>query len=93
MFLIQFNKKKHFKEETHVWNIEQKNIFHVLNICSTKSTGVHFNSPGHTLSNMTVTILETIIGDAFYRNLLLGKFNTYHRGLNQQPLKKAIIHL
>ena len=52
-----------------------------------KSTGEHFNRPGHSLSNMTVTILEKIYSnDIFYRKeretYHIRKFNTFDRGLN-----------
>ena len=55
-----------------------------------KSTGEHFNRPGHSLSNMTVTILEKIYSnDIFYRkereSYHIRKFNTFFRGLNLGP--------
>ena len=55
-----------------------------------KTTGQHFNSPGHSLANMTVTILERVKKeDIFYRKeretYHIRKFNTYYRGLNLRP--------
>ena len=49
-----------------------------------KSTGQHFDKPGHTLSNLTVTIIYS--DDIFYRKeretYFNRHFNTYYRGLN-----------
>ena len=47
----------------------------------------HFNMPGHSLGNRTVTILENVESeDVFYRKesetYLIRKFNTFYRGLN-----------
>ena len=55
-----------------------------------KSTGVHFNSTGHSLGNMTATILEKVKSeDIFYRkereSYHIRKFNTHFRGLNLRP--------
>ena len=54
------------------------------------ATGEHFNMPGHSLGNMTVTILEKVESeDIFYRQeretYLIRKFNTFYRGLNLRP--------
>ena len=54
------------------------------------ATGEHFNIPGHSLSDLTVTILERVKStDDLYRKergkYLIRKFNTYYRGLNRQP--------
>ena len=52
---------------------------------------------GHSLSNMTIAIIEKVKGDEEYRNKrethLIRKFNTFFRGLDRQPQYKAIIHL
>ena len=55
-----------------------------------KATGSHFNYPGHSLSNMTVIILETIKNkNTQYRKqrekLLIKRFDTYYNGINLQP--------
>ena len=52
-------------------------------------TGAHFNKPGHSLSNLKITILEKVKKvDPLYRKererYLINKFNTFHRGMNQQ---------
>ena len=55
-----------------------------------KATGHHFNMPGHTLSDMKVTVLENIHkSDPEYRKeretYLIRKFNTFYQGLNKKP--------
>ena len=94
VYLIECTKeqcKEKYIGETHrsLKEQTQEHISYVKSIFPTKSTGVHFNLPGHTLSNMTVTILEKVKGDELYRKeretILIRKFNTYHRGLNRQP--------
>ena len=94
VYLIECTKeqcKEKYIGETHrsLKERTQEHISYVKSIFPTKSTGVHFNLPGHTLSNMTVTILEKVKGDELYRKeretILIRKFNTYHRGLNRQP--------
>ena len=54
------------------------------------TTGAHFNSPGHSTSNMKFTILEKVnLTDPLYgserEKLLFRKFNTFYRGLNRTP--------
>ena len=53
-------------------------------------TGEHFNSPGHSLADMTVTILEKVkSSDDSYRTerdkYFIRRFNTFYQGLNRQP--------
>ena len=53
------------------------------------ATGAHFNSPGHSLSHMKVSILEQVkIKDDTYRKVRekyhIEKFNTFNNGLNKQ---------
>ena len=53
-------------------------------------TGEHFNSPGHSLADMTVTILEKVkSSDDLYRKerekYFIRKFNTFYKGLNIRP--------
>ena len=55
-----------------------------------KSTGHHFNMPGHKLSDMKVTVLENILkSDPEYRKeretYLTRKFNTFYQGLIKKP--------
>ena len=54
-----------------------------------KTTSGHFNNPGHSLSDMTVTALEQVKkNDLFYRRerekYFINKFNTVHIGMNKQ---------
>ena len=53
-----------------------------------KSTGRHFSEQGHSISDMTITVLEKIFNpDPQYRRqrekMWINKFNTRYRGLNQ----------
>ena len=52
-------------------------------------TGAHFNKPGHSLSNLKVTILErSRKNENIYRKererYFINKFNTLHKGMNGQ---------
>ena len=51
-----------------------------------KSTGQHFNEPGHSVSDMTFTVIEKIFNkDPHYRKQRekMWKFNTRYKGLNK----------
>ena len=53
------------------------------------ATGYHFNLPGHSVSDLTVTILEKVrYNNEAYRKerdkLLMNKFGTFYNGLNRQ---------
>ena len=53
-----------------------------------KSTGAHFNSPGHSVSDMRITIIEKVFSQEHQvrkqrEKLFLQKFNTKYRGLNR----------
>ena len=55
-----------------------------------KATGSHFFQPGHSLANMTTTIIEKVNSeDIFYRKeretYHIRKFYTNYRGLNLRP--------
>ena len=55
-----------------------------------KLTGDHFNKPGHSMANMTVTILEKVKSNEWqYRKerekYIIRKFNTFYCGLNLKP--------
>ena len=55
-----------------------------------KATGAHFNLPGHSINNMSVTIIEKVKkADESYRKerekFYIRKFNTFYRGLNRTP--------
>ena len=54
------------------------------------STGAHFNLPGHSVANLTATIIEKVKSeDIFYRKeretYHIQKFNTFYSGLNLRP--------
>ena len=54
----------------------------------TKSTGAHFTSKGHSISDMEITIVEKMFNqDPQYRKqrekLYIQKFNTKYKGLNR----------
>ena len=53
------------------------------------ATGLHFNKPGHNLSNLKVIVLEKLkTEDDNYRKerekYFINKFNTFYKGLNKQ---------
>ena len=53
-----------------------------------QATGAHFNLPGHSIDNLTVTIVEKVKKpDAEYRKerekYFIRKFNTFYRGMNR----------
>ena len=53
-----------------------------------KATGGHFNLPGHSISNMKVTMLEKMkTSDTIHRKerekTLIRKFNTLYHGINK----------
>ena len=62
---------------------------YVSNLHKNKSTGEHFNLPGHKISDMEVTILEKIVNkDPQYRKkrekMRTERFNTKYKGLNRK---------
>ena len=63
---------------------------YIQNIFPTQTTGKHFNLPGHSIANMTITILEKVTKmDESYRkereSFLIRKFNTFYKNLNKTP--------
>ena len=55
----------------------------------TTATGDDFNSPGHSLADLTITVLEKVkSSDDLYRKerekYFIRKFNKFYRGLNRQ---------
>ena len=63
---------------------------YIKSIIPTQSTGEHFNSSGHSLHNITITILEKVKSqDKNYRlereKFYIKKFDTYNNGLNRKP--------
>ena len=62
---------------------------YVVNQHLDKTIGEHFNRPGHSLSDLSVTALEQVKkNDLFYRRerekYFINKFNTQHKGMNKQ---------
>ena len=62
---------------------------YVRNNVTSKATGEHFNLPGHSLSDFTVTILEqpkenNILYREEREHYLIKKFKTFYNGLNRQ---------
>ena len=62
---------------------------YVLNQYIEKVTGAHFNTTGHSLSNLKITILEQVKKtDTEYRKqrekYFISKFNTINIGLNKK---------
>ena len=54
------------------------------------ATGEHFNAPGHSLSDISIVILEKVRStDDLYRKererYFIRKFNTFYKGMNRQP--------
>jgi hypothetical protein len=52
--------------------------------------GQHFNLPGHTQDNVTISILERVkVNNILYRQerekYLIRKFNTFYSGMNKSP--------
>ena len=53
-----------------------------------KASGKHFNEPGHSVNDMTVTVIEKIFNnDPNFRKqrekMWINKFNTRYKGLNR----------
>ena len=62
---------------------------YIVNGHTNTATGQHFNTPGHSVSNLKVTIIEQVkTNNESYRKIRekyhINKFNTYYEGLNQQ---------
>ena len=58
---------------------------YVISKLTTKATGFHFNLPGHSVSDMTLTILEKVFNqNPQYRKqrekMWITQFNTKYRG-------------
>ena len=84
--------KQRYVGETHkkLYDRFSEHLGYVRTKKLNKATGAHFNSKGHNISNMTVTILEKVRSTNWqYRKerekYLIRKFNTFYGGLNLKP--------
>ena len=62
---------------------------YVVNQDTTTATGLHFNLPGHSLADLSVTPIEQVRkNDTVYRKereeFHIRRFNTLHKGLNRK---------
>ena len=62
---------------------------YIVNKKLENATGAHFNLPGHTVSNLTVTVLEIPTKNyVWYRKererYHIRRFGAYHNGMNKQ---------
>ena len=62
---------------------------YIFNQVVSRTTGAHFNLPGHSLADLSITILEqTKSRDPEYRmereKYFIQKFNTFNEGLNKE---------
>ena len=67
-----------------------EHVGYVRNNHLNQATGMHFNTPGHSIGDLSITVLEKVKKlDTGYRKErekhLIQKFNTYYQGLNKQP--------
>ena len=68
-----------------------QHIGYVRNKQLNKSTGEHFNLPGHRIYHMKFTMLEQVKSlDPLYivcgrESKLIRKYNTFHNGINKEP--------
>ena len=62
---------------------------YVSNGDTSTATGAHFNSPGHSLADMKITVIEQVKkSEDIYRKTQekyhIGRFNTHNEGLNRK---------
>ena len=73
IYLIECNKsgckERYIGESSRPLKERMKeHVDYVKRLFPTQATGQHFNMPGHSLSNMTITILEKVTNyDDYYR--------------------------
>ena len=89
-------KKEHCKEKYYVGQSKRIMKFcladhrgYIVNHDIKKATGSHFNAPGHSLSDLSMTVIEQVKkNDIFYRKererYFINKFNTLQAGMNRQ---------
>ena len=63
---------------------------YINNNMKNMATGHHFNLPGHSIDNLTITIIEKVRkNDTLYRKerekFYIRKFNTFYNGMNKMP--------
>ena len=63
---------------------------YINTIFPNKATCLHFNLPGHSSENMTITIIERVkYYEEHYRlereKFHIRSFNTYYKGMNRTP--------
>ena len=62
---------------------------YIVNKDTEKATGAHFNSPGHSVANLKISVIELVKKRSdIYRkereDFFIRKFNTYNEGLNRK---------
>ena len=62
---------------------------YIINQVASRATGAHFNLPGHSLADLSVSVLEqTRNSDEEYRyereKYFIRKFNTFNNGINKE---------
>ena len=97
--MVQGKKQRCRKSDSYIYIGETEHLInnrigqHMKNIRKkgfNQTTGHHFNSPGHSVSDMEFTVLEQSESwDLVYRKdrekYQILKFNSYYRGLNRTP--------
>ena len=63
---------------------------YVINKHINQATGAHFNLPGHSLADLSITILEQVkYNNENYRkereSFHIRNFNTFYNGMNRRP--------
>ena len=66
-----------------------EHLGYVRNKILTKTTGAHFNEKGHSISDMTITIVEKVHSsrDQFRKqreSMFIDNFNTKYKGMNKK---------
>ena len=62
---------------------------YVVNQATSQASGLHFNLPGHSLADLSITAIEQVKkNDIIYRKereeLYIRRFDTFNKGLNRQ---------
>ena len=59
------------------------NRSYINNQDEAQATGKHFNSPGHSLADLSMTVLEKV--NKSDEKYFIRKFHAFYRGMNRQP--------